>query len=309
MLRVLLPAATLNLTLRRRSAPPPPLAPQELPAAKRRRARDPSTRVVTRIILEAIVLAACVVTLVVDLYNGRGAAAAWTQLFLAPVATIDDIVKEAFLARGTWPAESWLAIVFPCVVLPSLAWLFHRLDFERRGGGIRDRAAWLRPPHSVVTSEAISATMTKQSILAAIAAIFLASGEHGSVTSVEFDAFVTGLSRLGFSVALLLLTVSALCYDYANRFRLSDEEKYALVRKGLILDVTSWYVLVASYNVSMAATNVRTSILLSIGTGFLVHWYYFLQPHEFRPRRRRRLRLPRALRAVGRLSGRWLVSR
>jgi hypothetical protein len=174
-----------------------------------------------------------------------------------------------------------MALCLPIVVLPFLALLFHRLDAKRGGGGIKDRIGALPHPHSRLTPDVIAATMTKQSILAAIAAIFLASEEKGSLAATEFSRFSIGLSRLGFAVALLLLTVSVLAYDYANRFELRREEKYELVRKGLSLDVLSWYVLLASYIVNMASTNVRTSILVSIITGFLVQWYYFIKPLPF----------------------------
>lgn len=186
-----------------------------------------------------------------------------------------------FLDPPGWPLVAVLALGLPCAVLPLLAYGFHYLDRRYGGGGIKDRIGRLTKPHSKLASGNIAATMTKQSILAAIAAIFLTEGEGGSLASQSYPEFATALSRLGFSVALLLLTVSVLAYDYANRFRLCREECYELVRKGLELDVFAWYILLASFIVSMAAQHPERSIVISIATGFLVRWYYFLSPREF----------------------------
>lgn len=195
------------------------------------------------------------------------------------VATVGDF-ELRLCWRGCWPSEGGLALLLPIVVLPFLAVLFHDMDSKRGGGGIKDRIGSIRHPHSSLIPDVIAATMTKQSILAAIAAIFLASGNRGSLGAADFYKFATGVSRLGFTVALLLLVVSALSYDYANRFCFSKAEKYELVRKGLALDVSSWYVLIASYIVGLSATNVRTSIAVSLLTGYLVRWYYFVTPKE-----------------------------
>lgn len=198
-----------------------------------------------------------------------------------------DECAEYILQRSDWWPDRWIAFVLPTLILPSLAWLFHQMDLEQHGGGIRDRVASLPHPHSSLDPAVISATMTKQSILAAIAAIFLARGRHGNISSVAFDEFSAALSLIGFAFALLLLTVSALSYDYANRFKFTEEEKYALVRKGMKFDVASWYILIASYIVSIASTDPRTSILLSIATGLVVREYYFVKSRAFGPPRQR----------------------
>ena len=82
----------------------------------------------------------------------------------------------------------------------------------------------------------------------------------------------------------MLLAVSVLSYDYANRFKLCEEERYELIRKGLRLDVYAWYILLASFIVSMATQHILTSIAMSIATAFLIRWYYFLVPREFSSR-------------------------
>lgn len=180
--------------------------------------------------------------------------------------------------RRHWRPAEILSLVLPIFVLPTLAVVFHKLDWKYGGGGIKDRVDWLRRPHSRLEPDVIAGTMTKQSILAAIAAIFLSSTNVGRMNSLKFSEFATAVATLGFSAALLLLIVSALSYDYANRFRLAEEERYELARKGLRLDIFAWYVLVASYITSMAARLVLTSIAVSVGTAFLVRWYYFVSP-------------------------------
>lgn len=217
------------------------------------------------------------------------------DLLTHPREAFRSIFKWLAAESSEWSAVAVLALILPCLVLPGLAFIFHYLDWLYGGGGIKDRLGRVPRPHSRLTSEVIAATMTKQSILAAIAAIFLAGQDVGSLASQSYPEFTAALSRLGFSVALLLLTVSVLSYDYANRFELCREECYELVRKGLRLDIFAWYILLASFIVSMAARHIITSIIISIATGFLVRWYYFLTPREFGelPKHKRRSKFVR----------------
>lgn len=198
-------------------------------------------------------------------------------------------ITEWLHSPADWTWAAGVALVFPGIVLPLLAWLFHFLDERCGGGGIKNRFRRAKRPKFIVNADVIGASMTKQSVLAAIAAIFLTDAEKGSFTSDVFPENAMALSRIGLSVAMLLLIISVLSYDYANRFNLAETERYELLRRGLRLDAFAWYVLAASYIIGIAARNILVSILISILTGLLTWWYYFVETEdEAKARRNRR---------------------
>lgn len=191
--------------------------------------------------------------------------------------------------------KEWVVLLAPIVAF-GIARIIHRLDEVYEGGGIRHRVLAIEGEHSAIDSAVLSATMTKQSVLAAIAAILLGivqtakgplsqTGASSNSAQTEtgltpFPVFAAELSTIGFLVSILLLLVSIKCYDYANRFRLPLEYKSILIDKGLKLDIASWYSLLYSFVLGIACISEATSILMSILCAFLLWSYYFIHPEK-----------------------------
>jgi hypothetical protein len=204
----------------------------------------------------------------------------------------DALTAVQFLGRmrTDWAPQEWVALLAP-VAAYVLAQIFHWMDNKWKGGGIRNRVYSIEGKHYVLDSGVLSATMTKQSVLAAIAAILLAliQGKRGTLSLVPMDnsfpVLMAELSTLGFLVSIVLLLVSMKCYDYANRFNLEDVYRAELVSKGLDLDIWSWYTLLCALVYGIAVISAAFSILTSFVTGYLLWWYYFVHPsHSIRRR-------------------------
>jgi hypothetical protein len=191
--------------------------------------------------------------------------------------------------------KQWIAILSPIVAF-IVAKSIHWADKKHNGGGIRHRVIDIGVDRFEINAGVLSATMTKQSVLAAIAAILLAivqavrnalsqanaiepSALNDSST-LPFSMFAAELSTIGFLVSILLLLVSMKCYDYANRFKLADVYKITLVDKGLKFDIASWYALLYSFILGIASISVTISIFLSILAAYLLWGYYFIHPIE-----------------------------
>lgn len=175
------------------------------------------------------------------------------------------------------------------IVAWVLAMIFHVLDKRFRGGGIKDRVdivTKLTGRSYDLTPGAIAATMTKQSVLIAIAAILLGvvqayhrgSGDAVVIRESEFKIFSSRASMLGFLLSIVLLLVSLKCYDYACRFNLKDLYKAELIKKGLVLDIWSWYLILFSLVIGVASLSTTVSIAVSFVVGYLLWWYYFIHP-------------------------------
>jgi hypothetical protein len=189
--------------------------------------------------------------------------------------------------------RQWIAILAPILAF-IVAKLIHWLDLKYQGGGIRHRVLGIGVDRFEIDPGVLAATMTKQSVLAAIAAILLAivqtaRGALSQTGTVEpsvqtdssflpFPMFAAELSTIGFLVSILLLLVSMKCYDYANRFKLPKAYKFTLIDKGLSFDIASWYALLYSFTLGIASISVTTSILLSILSAYLLWGYYFIHP-------------------------------
>lgn len=192
--------------------------------------------------------------------------------------------------KANWTAQEWVALFAPAAAY-GLAQSFHWMDCKWKGGGIRDRVYSIKGEHYVLDSGVLSATMTKQSVLAAIAAILLAlmQGKRGALSWVPLDesfpVMMAELATLGFLISIVLLLVSMKCYDYANRFNLEDVYRAELVSKGLDLDIWSWYTLLCALVYGIATISAAFSILASFVTGYLLWWYYFVHPSDNMKRR------------------------
>lgn len=198
-----------------------------------------------------------------------------------------EAIRDFFARRFSTLTARQIAVLLTPIAAGAIARGTHWLDGRYDGGGIRHRVR-KSASHVLPDSAAISATMTKQSVLAAIAAILLVivmtargpldpSGSASAIT-IGFPAFAAELSTIGFLASILLLLVSMKCYDYANRFSLPNEYKQVLIQKGLRLDINSWYLLLFSFAMGVAVISETLSILLTMFGGALLWWYYFIHP-------------------------------
>jgi hypothetical protein len=131
------------------------------------------------------------------------------------------------------------------------------------------------------------AIIARQSIHVAIAlgllvAIFQGHflNPEGKVSSIsgalsQFNICVAWIVAGGFSLSVVLILVSALCYDYSCRFNWKDPLKRSLMRKGLKLDIWSWYAFTLSLILSIALVSPFLCILINACYGFLLLYYYF----------------------------------
>jgi hypothetical protein len=190
--------------------------------------------------------------------------------------------KNFFTVRfGHLTAREWVVLITP-IVGALIATATHNADSYWKGGGIRHRVKQISGGHYLVQADVAAATITKQSVLAAIAAILLSivqtarvAGSHPGA-AVGFPALAAELSTVGFLTSIVLLLVSMKCYDYANRFNLQREHKEVLLKKGLRLDIYSWYLLLYSFGMAAAIISETLSVVLTIVIGILLWWYYFI---------------------------------
>src|SRR5829696_4334203 len=195
-----------------------------------------------------------------------------------------DSIRDT-LEPYSFSAREWVSLLTP-IVAYFLAQIFHQLDERFEGGGIRSRVLAVKRAnrHTYdLNASVIATTMTKQSVLTAIAAILLAvlqgyRQDADSQATGEFSSFAARLSMIGFLVSIVLLLVSMKCYDYACRFNLDRIHRAELVSKGLTLDIWSWYLLLFSLTVGVASISTTVSIIISFVAGYLLWWYYFVHP-------------------------------
>lgn len=200
--------------------------------------------------------------------------------------------------RSDFTLTEWVVLITPALTLVT-AWLAHHYDvvpedggaknsfFKTGGGGVKDAILRIeRESRYNLQTEVIAASMTKQSILAAISAgliVFIqpSSGKLQAAGESLFRYCARGLATGGFAFAILFLLISMVCYDYASRFKWPAYYKAQLVRKALLLDVLSWYFMLTSFTLSIALISPRLSVLTCVTSGFLMWWYYFFpqRPH------------------------------
>ena len=194
--------------------------------------------------------------------------------------------------QSPFSAVQWVALITPGIAILMAAFA-HWRDHWSQGRGVKDIITRTvgKNPYSL-DADVISSSMTKQSVLVAIAAALVAVIQLYNPVSdvppanptlgttldsgkVMYRETVKTISTIGFAFAILLLLVSMVCYDYAGRFRWPTFYKAQLVRKALLLDVWSWYLLLASFVLTLALARPWLSILTCITAGLLMWWYYF----------------------------------
>ncbi|HYH87057.1 MAG TPA: VOC family protein [Pyrinomonadaceae bacterium] len=194
-------------------------------------------------------------------------------------ALVSPVLQNPRGYESAFYAAEWVALITPAIALLT-AWFAHWRDERLGGRGIKDiitRVVGTNPYN--LDTDVIAASMTKQSVLAAIAAALLVVIQIFEPKNKMYGALLKYLSSCGFAFAILFLLVSMICYDYASRFRWPAYHKAQLVRKALILDVLSWYFLLTSFVLTTALISPRLSVLTCIAAGFLMWWYYFF-PRE-----------------------------
>lgn len=178
-------------------------------------------------------------------------------------------------------ARQWVSLITPVAAL-FIAWLAHGLDGKYNGSGIRHYTTGMRGRAYNLETEVIAASMTKQSVLAAIASILVFVIQAYPKAQSLYLRIVTFTATCGFLLAILFLLISMVCYDYASRFNWNTFHRAELVRKALNLDIWSWYLLLMSFVLSIAFISARLSILICIVGGILMWWYYFFRPEKER---------------------------
>lgn len=179
---------------------------------------------------------------------------------------------QAFSARQR------VSLIAPAAAL-TLAYVAHLGDGKWGGHGIRDLTQKMRGSAYNLETDVIAASMTKQSVLAAIASILIVLIQAAPKTT-DYLLLVWLLATCGFVFSILLLLISMVCYDYASRFNWSSFYKAELVGKALRFDIWSWYFLLTSLVLSIALISPRLSILGCLFAGILMWWYYFFRPKK-----------------------------
>jgi catechol 2,3-dioxygenase-like lactoylglutathione lyase family enzyme/uncharacterized membrane protein len=175
---------------------------------------------------------------------------------------------------SSFTGPQWVALITPALAL-LMARYAHKRDQNKQGRGVKDiiTTHGRHSPYNLET-DVIAASMTKQSVLAAIASILTVVIQQLK-DSAGFPRLVTSIATFGFAFTILFLLVSMVCYDYASRFHWKTFYKAQLVRKALLLDVYSWYLLLTSFILSIALISPWLSIVTCFASGILMWWYYF----------------------------------
>jgi hypothetical protein len=178
------------------------------------------------------------------------------------------------------------------LITAILGYFTHRLDKKHNGGGIAHRFKEIKSrlndnEHSFCSgASVVSASMTKQSVLAAVAAgilvVIIQSMQPDAISKiykVNYNKLTAFASAVCLSFALLCNLVSLVCYDYSIRFNWKDDNlKINLVRKALHFDISSFYLL--SFGIIFAALffNILLGLILNYFYAlFLLRYYFFFE--------------------------------
>jgi hypothetical protein len=146
--------------------------------------------------------------------------------------------------------------------------IMHLADRHLFGGGIAQRGRETPELHKL-EPDVISGTMTKLSVLAALASILIVFVQQVPNTQDDYYLVVRLISSTGFLTSIFLMLISVKTYDYTNRFnwekhphqqgaRGDSYYRVKLAEKAFRLDVASFYCL------------IFTAIL---STGLIVRWF------------------------------------
>jgi len=165
--------------------------------------------------------------------------------------------------------------------------LAHLFDALLAGGGIAQRGQEIERLHDLRT-DVITGTMTKQSVLVALASIFIVFVQQEKTTG-ETDYFVVvrWVASAGFLTSIFLMLISVKTYDYANRFNWQEHPDHIedtrpdpryrlqLVRKAFRLDVIAFYFLLYTAIIATGLIERWFPIAASLVCGLLLWTTYF----------------------------------
>jgi uncharacterized membrane protein len=193
-----------------------------------------------------------------------------------------------------WDLINSVSLIFVLYTILSVI-VTHKIDERREGWGIRHAYKTLDKPAMVTETTIISAIMARQAIHIAIALGLLVvifqnkflvpKGDATALPDIlsQFQTSIAWIVTGGFSLSVVLILVSALCYDYSCRFRWREGHRYILLRKGLELDIWAWYAFTVSLILSIALVSPLLCVLINAGYGFLLLRYYFFPYPKSQP--------------------------
>ena len=208
------------------------------------------------------------------------------SIALAGVGFWRNTSAGSFRSSIGWDLINTTSFIFVLYTIASVI-ATHRVDERREARGIRHSYKTLRSPKMAREPDIILAIMQRQNIHVAIAlgllvAIFQSHfleprGRVSAITDIikQFRICVAWIVTLGFALSVVLILVSALSYDYSCRFNWEEAHKRSLMRKGMKLDIWSWYAFTVSLILSIALVSPILCILINFSYGFLLLYYYF----------------------------------
>lgn len=167
----------------------------------------------------------------------------------------------------------WIGLLAPGLTAIFI-FVCHRQDCAKDGPGLQARFRRIRGPKYTTEISFVSAAITKQSVLVAIAIgaiLMVASREPGA----PFGRIVSGLAIFGLACSVVCTLVSILCYDYAVRFNWTIHYREDLLRKALLIEVWGWYLLTLSFILAIELVSISLGLTINLIYGLLLLFYYF----------------------------------
>jgi hypothetical protein len=217
----------------------------------------------------------------------------WALLTLIAISLALSSLSSTIFNGSVKPSRNWdliniVSLSFVAITIIMIV-ITHKVDELRDGSGIRDKYKALNQPALDINADLVSAIMTRQSIHIAVALGLVVvivqggrldpGGDSPSLRDVlsQFQICVAWIATGGFSLSVVLILISALCYSYSCQFKWNNREQIDLARKGLKLDILSWYVFTVSLILSIAIISPLLCIIINASFGFLLLYYYFFR--------------------------------
>jgi catechol 2,3-dioxygenase-like lactoylglutathione lyase family enzyme/protein-S-isoprenylcysteine O-methyltransferase Ste14 len=173
------------------------------------------------------------------------------------------------------------------IAAPVLTFLFtltaHIVDKKLAGGGMAQRAVELKHLHDL-KPDIVTGTMTKLSVLVALAAIFIIIVQQDPALT-GYTAFVRWIASVGFLISIFLMLISVKTYDYANRFNWEEHPtrggaqwsyyRIQLASKAFALDISAFYFLLFTAILATGLVERWLPIPASLLCGFALWVTYF----------------------------------
>ncbi len=174
------------------------------------------------------------------------------------------------------------------VVTFGFTYFAHVLDKRAAGGGMARRGVEIEHVHNL-EADTVIGTMTKLSVLVALAAIFIVIVQADPAQNA-YAAAVRWFASAGFLVSIFLMLISVKTYDYANRFNweahpYSGSARWSyyrvhLARKAFLLDISAFYFLLFTAILATGLVARWMPIAASFLCGFVLWASYFFLGRE-----------------------------